>query len=210
MGRPKEHDDGTRLQLLDAAEQLLAREGPEGLTVRAVADAIGVTTRAVYSTFGGKEGLIRGLYLRGFEMLGSITRALPRSGDPEEDLREGSLAAYRTFAIEHPQLYRVMFETLFPEFEPTIEDSIEALDALASLRELITRCADGGSWPESDVDVLTLALWSALHGLVSLEHAGQLGPPDDALAIWRLQCAALVDGYRVRARPDRARQRQSR
>jgi AcrR family transcriptional regulator len=210
MGRPREHDDRTRVQLLDAAEELLARAGPEGLTIRAVADAIGVTTRAVYSTFGGKEGLIRGLYLRGFEMLGSTTRAQPRSGDPEEDLRRGSVDAYRSFAVGHPQLYRVMFETLFPEFVPSIEDAIEALDALASLRELITRCADAGSWPESDVEVLTLAMWSALHGLVSLEHAGQLGPPDDALAIWRLQCAALVDGYRLRARQGQTRRRQSR
>ena len=51
MARPAKHDAHTRAALLDAAEQLLAEGGPDAVTVRAVADRIGESTRAVYSQF---------------------------------------------------------------------------------------------------------------------------------------------------------------
>ena len=70
MGRPTRHDDATRAALLIAAERLVETSGPGALSVRAVADQIGTTTRAVYSTFGSKEGLLASLAQRSFELLG--------------------------------------------------------------------------------------------------------------------------------------------
>ena len=58
MGRPREHDEQTRAALLAAAEQIVADGGPAALSVRAVAEAAGTTTRAVYSLFGSKDGLL--------------------------------------------------------------------------------------------------------------------------------------------------------
>ena len=58
MGRPREHDERTRAALLAAAERIVAEGGPAALSVRAVADAAGTTTRAVYSLFGSKDGLL--------------------------------------------------------------------------------------------------------------------------------------------------------
>ena len=52
MGRPKEHDEATGVALLDAAERLVATGGVGALSVRAVAEAVGTTTRAIYSVFG--------------------------------------------------------------------------------------------------------------------------------------------------------------
>ena len=52
MGRPKEHDETTRRQLLDAAERLSATHGWEALTVRRIAEEAGTSTRAVYALFG--------------------------------------------------------------------------------------------------------------------------------------------------------------
>ena len=59
MGRPREHDEHTRVALLAAAEQLVAEGGPTQLSVRAVADAAGTSTRAVYSLFGSKGSNFR-------------------------------------------------------------------------------------------------------------------------------------------------------
>ena len=58
MGRPREHDERTRAALREAAERLVAAGGPGALSVRAVAEEAGTTTRAVYSVFGSKEGLV--------------------------------------------------------------------------------------------------------------------------------------------------------
>ena len=54
MARPNKHDATTREALLDAAETLLAVGGPDAVSVRSVADAVAVSTRAVYSVFGSK------------------------------------------------------------------------------------------------------------------------------------------------------------
>jgi len=56
MGRPREHDEATRAALLEAAERIVADRGPTALSVRAVAEAAGTSTRAVYSLFGSKDG----------------------------------------------------------------------------------------------------------------------------------------------------------
>ena len=69
MGRPRLHDDATREALLGAAEALVEAGGPGALSVRAAADTIGTSTRAVYSIFGSKEGLLSALAQRSFELL---------------------------------------------------------------------------------------------------------------------------------------------
>src|SRR6478609_8874148 len=71
MGRPRVHDEATAEALLDAAERIVAADGPEALSTRRVADQAGTTTRAVYSLFESKEGLLVALGNRAFQMLGS-------------------------------------------------------------------------------------------------------------------------------------------
>jgi AcrR family transcriptional regulator len=63
------HGEQTRLALLGAAERLVARDGVAALSVRSVAEAVGTSTRAVYSVFGSKEALVRGLATHFFELL---------------------------------------------------------------------------------------------------------------------------------------------
>ena len=82
MGRPKEHDEATRAALLAAAERLIDEEGPDAASVRAVADQVGTSTRAVYSVFGSKQGLLEALATRFFEELQAATDAIPLTDDP--------------------------------------------------------------------------------------------------------------------------------
>ena len=58
MGRPKEHDEETRAALRAATERVVSEFGVGAFSVRAVAREVGTTTRAVYSLFGSKEGLL--------------------------------------------------------------------------------------------------------------------------------------------------------
>ncbi|MEM9696441.1 MAG: TetR/AcrR family transcriptional regulator, partial [Myxococcota bacterium] len=55
--------------LLAAASRLLAEYGPEALTVRRIAHAAGCSTMAIYSHFGGKNGVVDGLFQEGFRTL---------------------------------------------------------------------------------------------------------------------------------------------
>ena len=82
MGRPREHDESTAAALLDAAERAVEVEGLAALSVRGVAHDVGTTTRAVYSLFGSKDGLVVALGARAFDLLGAAVGALPRRTIP--------------------------------------------------------------------------------------------------------------------------------
>src|SRR3954471_24015483 len=109
MGRPREHDDDVRLALLAAAERLVERDGAEALSVRAVADAVGTTTRAIYSVFGSKAGLLEALAARLFELLADAIDTVKLTDDPSRDLVTASLVGFRRTALQHRALYNLVF-----------------------------------------------------------------------------------------------------
>ena len=73
MGRRRLHDETTATLLLDAAERAIADEGVDALSLRAVACDAGTTTRAIYTLFGSKDGLIAALGVRAFRLLNLIS-----------------------------------------------------------------------------------------------------------------------------------------
>ena len=101
MGRPRHPPERTAAALLDAAERIVEAEGVAALTLRHVADAAGTTTRAVYSVFGAKDGLLVALGVRAFDLLGTNVRAAPTTDDPAADLVEAGLV-FRRFAVSTP------------------------------------------------------------------------------------------------------------
>src|SRR5512145_1746368 len=115
MGRPREHDEDTRLALLAAAERIVADSGPAALSVRAVADAAGTTTRAVYSLFGSKDGLlVQALARDAFEFLHTEIGRLVETDDPATDLVDIGTLVFRRLVREHPALYRIAFQRIVP------------------------------------------------------------------------------------------------
>src|SRR3954452_22251081 len=82
MGRPREHDERTAAALLAAAERAIEDGGSEALSVRGIAKEVGTTTRAVYSRFGSKDGLIAALGVQAFECLCTGLQALPAERGP--------------------------------------------------------------------------------------------------------------------------------
>src|SRR5262245_61109530 len=117
VGRPREHGEETRAALLDAAEQLIAEGGPDALSVRAVADAVGTTTRAVYSLFGSKDGLLAALAHRVFDVLGVSILRLPATDDPAQDLVDASVGVFRAMAINNPAAYRLTMLRIVPDLD---------------------------------------------------------------------------------------------
>src|SRR5512134_2475228 len=100
VGRPKEHDERTRAALRAAAERIVEEDGPEALSVRAVAGEARTTTRAVYSLFGSKEGLLVDALAQGaFEFLAEHIDRLPRTNDAVSDLVAVGVPVFRTLVL---------------------------------------------------------------------------------------------------------------
>lgn len=193
MGRPREHDDETRDRLLGAAEELLSRG--DALSVRAIAEATGTTTRAVYSVFGGMDGLYQALLARGFRVLGDRVAALPVTRDPAADLVRAGIEGFRAFAVEHPNLYRLAFERLVPDLSPTSEVGAVMVDALRVLGTRIQRCKDAGLIGDRPVREVVWQFHAYCQGLASVELAGWLAQSKlDPLSVWRHGLQAFVAG----------------
>jgi len=166
-------------ELLAAAEAVLVRDGPGGLTVRAVAAEAGIAPMGVYNRLGGKEGLVDALLIRGFDRLGA---AIASAGEPDAVQRlRGCGRRYREFALANPNFYAIMFEDAIPrEDVPDVvkEHAAATFGALVRNVELV---AASGAIIAPDATEVAQQLWSAVHGAVALELKGMIQTPDPAV-----------------------------
>jgi AcrR family transcriptional regulator len=163
-----------RLALLDAAGQLLRTDGADGLTTRRLAAMAGTTTQAIYTEFGGKEGIARAMYREGFGRLEAHMRAVAETPDPSFDLLQLG-RAYREAALDSPHFYDVMFGCPIPQFTPDADDLAASRIANDLLSAAIDRViATGALAAGADAGEIAQWLWAVVHGVVSLELSGAL------------------------------------
>ncbi|MGH3549502.1 MAG: TetR/AcrR family transcriptional regulator [Pseudonocardiaceae bacterium] len=198
MARPKLHDDALRVRLLDTAGELLTSEGPDALSLRRLAAAAGTSTSAVYALFGGKPGILRGLFIEAFTRFATHLDTVTPSDDPLVDLLALG-RAYRSSALANPHLYAVMFGSPVPGFEPAPEDYAHAEATFAPLLYTVRRAVAAGLLRDADPYLIATALWANVHGLVSLELGGAMpdgtGPPG---GLFEAAIRANLDGWRAR------------
>ena len=192
MGRPREHDERTAALLLAAAERIVEEHGPEALSVRRVASDVGTTTRAVYSLFESKGGLIAALAAHGFDLLGAGVERLPTTSAPQRDLVNAGLI-FRRFATEHPSLFRIAFQQNPSPLRTTPAVRAAAQSALDALKSRIGRLHDAGLLGGYTIDEATLHFHAVCEGLAALELRGTF-PSSAADRLWRRGLAGLVHG----------------
>lgn len=206
MGRPREHDEATGVALLDAAESLLSAGGLEAVSVRRVAQAVGTSTRAVYSLFGSREGLVAALAVRGYRTLTARVEGLVATDDAAADLVAVGLDGFREFALTRPQLFRVTFERAPAEVvgDPAAREASQA--SYRALVRWIRRAQAAGVVDDRPVSEVAFAFHCLCAGLASGELArapapigtGFWGPVRgvDGVRLWRSALEALVAGLR--------------
>jgi AcrR family transcriptional regulator len=176
-------------ELLAAAEAVLVRDGPEGLTVRAVAAEAGIAPMGVYNRLGGKDGLVDALLIKGFDRLGEAMEAGLASAtapDVEVGVAVSDTASrffacglsYRAFALANPHFYAIMFEKAIPreQHNPRVEEHARA--TFFALVRVVEIAAAAGVIAAPDPVEAAQQIWSAVHGAVSLELRGLVQTPD--------------------------------
>lgn len=209
MARPRLHDDALRTRLLEVASRAISSGGEAAVTVRTVATEAGTSPSAVYALFGSREDLVAAVSEEGFRRFAAHLGAAPRTDDPGADLRALGLA-YRASALADPHFYRVMFYRAVPPaadappatHRPTF---LVLRDAVARVLEAFPPMAPpppapgsspvagaGSHDPVARADVIAVALWGLVHGLVSLELAGLLpGDPETRARRYAEACSAV-------------------
>ncbi len=204
MARPVKHDEATREVLLDAAEELLAAGGPDAVSVRAVADRAGVSTRAVYSVFGSMSGLMGGLGARGFQMVADLVNALPVTDDPLADLADTGVLAFRRFALERPHLYQITYKNVSAAIYRQAEATPALMASYESLATRFERAMEMGAMPRRDVRELVFAFHALSSGMAMNELSREPPPVGanfwmflrdvDLEPVWRTAFTAFVQG----------------
>ncbi|MHA7276414.1 TetR-like C-terminal domain-containing protein [Arthrobacter sp. Hz1] len=183
MARPIVHNDSLRQDLLAVTADLVDLEGPARVTLRDVAAAAGTSTSAVYSLFGGKSQLLTAVVDDGFVSFRDSQLAAASGG--LEALGE----SYRTWALEHRALYRLMFGGALAAYVECQPNPVAAADAMQPLMDAVAAAQTAGTLREAPVELVAVAIWGQVHGLVSLELA-QMGRPD---ADWPAVYSAALD-----------------
>jgi AcrR family transcriptional regulator len=171
MARTK--DPAVRTLLVERAAHMLRVREP--ITLRSLVAGTGLSTMAVYTYFGSMEGMWKALRQECFTRLAVRFAAVGTGTDPVRDLT-ALVVAYLRNALDHPDLYRVMFDANF---------DLEDLGAADATLEHLVQAAARGRGAErfrADVHPLDLATqsWTIAHGLVSLVANGPL--PRETLA----------------------------
>ncbi len=180
--REREREE-LRRKILEAARELLLREGYEAVTMRRIAEAIEYSPTAIYHHFEDKDDVVHSLCQEDFGRLLHALQDAPPPPDPLTAVRELG-RAYARFALTHPDHYRVMFLTK-PSHEHDMNDEDPGVRAFQVLREAIQGAMDAGLLRQDDAAVSAQVSWAMLHGAVALliTYPPQMfpgsPPPDD-------------------------------
>ncbi|SDK02611.1 TetR/AcrR family transcriptional regulator [Streptomyces indicus] len=150
-------------EIVTEARALLEEHGAGALTMRALADRLGIKAPSLYKHFPDKAALELELIVLGLE---ETAEALEAAADSLPSL----MKAYQAYALAHPHLYRLNTERALPR-----EKLPEGLEARAAA-PLLRVC--GG-----DVDTARAA-WAFAHGMVILQLNGRFPDDADLSAAW--------------------------
>ncbi|HVP61422.1 MAG TPA: TetR/AcrR family transcriptional regulator [Myxococcaceae bacterium] len=160
-----------RERILDAARDIVRREGFGALTVRKIAEAIEYAPGTLYLYFENRDAIARELSFEGFRKLLEAFAPAEAIGDPLARL-EAIGRAYVRFGMENPETYRLIFmedpQLTTAVFKAAGDDPGQR--AYRALVDPLEQLRDAGRLrPEADVQALADTLWAVVHGIVSLK-----------------------------------------
>lgn len=157
----------TTREILDAAWELSRQHGLASLSMRDLAERVGLRAPSLYAYFPAKEAIYDAMFADAQRQLADHLADLPVDTVTRDDLRNGT-RVYFEFCTADPTRYQLMFQRVLPGFEPSADSY--AL-AVANLARMARQLAAAGIEDPHQVD-----LWTAvLTGLTSQQMANDPG-----------------------------------
>ncbi len=164
----KYHKDDLRGDLLRAGRKYVDEEGHHSLSVRTLAQSVGVSPGAPYHHFRDRRSLLLALAIEGYAELSRFAESTVNAGlSPEETLHEMGMQ-FVGFAGSSPRLLELMYESELtsPSVDPVLVQ-YQDIGHAALLRPLREAFPDGD---ESEIGLRSLAFWSTIYGFASLRR----------------------------------------
>ncbi len=161
----------TRSAIVDAARELIRSEGLDAVSLRRVGRAVGVTAPALYAHVEGKQDLLEAVAATQYAEL--VDRLSAIDANKPADRVRASCHVYVDLAVAEPELFRVMF--LFPPAVDQIDPlglEVDAATEAFTISAAISREAVDSGALIGDPTTISLALWTASHGVATVLQMG--------------------------------------
>jgi len=185
-----------RGRLCEAAEKLFADHGIEAVTMRELAQALGVSPMTPYRYFKDKDAILAAVRAAAFGRFAArLESAIGQPADPLHSSRAAG-QAYIDFALSEPQAYRLMFDLS----QPTEGDYPDLQDAIVRARRTMTVHIEAmiqAGLLEGDAELIGHMFWSVLHGMLMLQLTDKLAPTIDPAKLRALMFQTLTRGLGI-------------
>lgn len=186
---------GFRERLIAAAEHLFAEHGPDGVTMRQLASALGVSPMTPYRYFKDKDAILAAVRASGFARFATALEQASMASQDGLQRTQNTGRAYVRFALENQDAYRLMFDFA----QPSEKDYPELVEASARSRAMLIRHAEGlvsTGQARGDPEMIAHIIWASLHGALVLQMAGKLSKSVDPSALRRQAFDAILRGLK--------------
>lgn len=168
------HKENLRRDLLEAGRAYVKDHGHSSLSIRTLAQQVGVSPGAPYHHFPDRRSLLLALAIDGFQQLWEELEQGDNTGlSPEQQIKADALR-FVSFALQNPKLLELMYESelTHPEIDPALHKFHEMSHAAgtAKLREFLPEIS------YKEAGFRNVALWTSVYGLVSMINKNIIRP----------------------------------
>jgi AcrR family transcriptional regulator len=153
---------------------ILEEEGPEAVSMRRVASAVGITPMAIYHHFPDREALLNTVTDREFAKLLSHIQAHPLNGSLENRVI-AVMEGYVDYSFKQPRVFDYVFSRVRSDARKYPQDfRARRSPTLNPIADMLAGEMEKGLLKQDDVWEVAFALWAHVHGYVMLYRAGRI------------------------------------
>jgi len=166
--RKQREKEEMRGLILDAARKVFLEKGYAQASIRSIAEETEYSPGTIYLYFKDKDEIFHALHEEGFRRMLEKMQPLEHVPDPLERLKAMG-RVYLEFARNNKDLYDLMFIIQAPiKHEEQTEKWQMGQRTLEYLKNVLRDCQAKGHFKNQDVEYLSFAIWSTVHGMSAL------------------------------------------
>jgi len=186
-------------RIAEEALKILEREGEDAVSMRRVAQAVGITPMAIYHHFSKREALLNFVVDREFDKFLGYMQARPLRGSVESRLL-GCMDAYISYAFDCPRIFDYVFGQPRANARRYPDDfRARRSPTLNPIADLVAQAMESGFIKRDDVWEIALELWAHAHGYVTLHRGGRFHLSEaEFRALVRRSLRRLIHGLKAK------------
>ncbi len=190
------HHGNLKEELIRIAFDSIAQDGVEKLTLKVLSDATGTSRSAIYKHFKNKDALIETIIEQGFDLFDlQTTPYLKTSSKPLIDRFYLTGKLYITFAMQNPNLYRLLFGKKYAHIRENLLSIKDAdCSGFAALQKTVQEGQQQGILKKNDSYKQAIVIWASMHGVASLIIDGFMDVEEIYEDVYDTMFETLVSG----------------